>query len=80
MLQNIPPNTVADVDNAVQNSPEFFTYILSCADECERKLGLTSFIKPRRKTPGFRHGDMRRVPFLGLVRMGFPLDILAILF
>src|SRR6266702_7468309 len=35
--------TIADVNNAVQNSPEFFTYILSFADDSERQLGLTSF-------------------------------------
>ncbi len=34
---------IADVNNAVQNSPEFLTYILSFVDESERQLGLTSF-------------------------------------
>src|SRR5260370_3692739 len=35
--------TIADVNRAVQNSPEFFTYLLSSADEHDRQLGLKSF-------------------------------------
>ena len=37
------PYTITDINNAVQNSPEFFSYVLSFANESERQLGLASF-------------------------------------
>jgi hypothetical protein len=45
-------------------------YVLEALLEQESGLTPTEIIKPARKTPGFRHGDMSAVPFSGLGQRG----------
>jgi hypothetical protein len=40
------------------------------ASKVDGTLLVTDIIKPARKTPGFRHGDMSAVPFSGLGQRG----------
>ena len=45
-------------------------YTLHLGLEFLSDIADTYFINPRRKTPVFRHGDIRRVPCLGLGHWG----------
>jgi hypothetical protein len=45
--------------------PEGDTGVIGISGCIGEVMALPLFIKPRRKTPGFSHGDRSRVPFFG---------------